>query len=240
MTFPNTMLLKQNDNVKLLPAWPHSNSRFAPVWGGPLGYIPGRVIKVTTHHHDESLHGVEVEWGYPDANPDPSKPLPVGTFHEKYLALMSEDDEAIAQEAEFGSPVTSDVWVLIRTHTGRFALNVIEAGPYGWKDPRYIAGVTRHVLPTTSQSDYFLANYMLSAVDHTDTKANTLFDAVSTIFRAWELPALDSVQLPLPTYESVSHAALTCPIGDHAGILLFHTPRSLIDFANDQSSESTD
>lgn len=225
------MQLKAKDLVKLLPCWPFGTSPEAPVWGSSEGYILGTVLKTCTGDHNPEKHCALVEWGYPSTKPD----LPHGLIPESSLELADETDERIAEDFKSGVLLAQDIWVLIRTHGGKFALNVVEAYPHGTKQPNFIAGMTKQVLPTVEKSDYELVNAMLSNTDQLDVKVSTLWDAMNNIFRMWELPDFKSVNLPVRQYPSIREAAATCPTGNDAAVLFFHLKHNLVDFAADAS-----
>lgn len=225
------MNIQKGDLVKLM-SWRNWISQEdkdkAPfVWGGPRGYNIGEVLRTVTGLHDKSQHFATIRW------PDGS----LTDLKESDLALADERDMAVSEDdrqPDIG-PVDKDIWVLIRTSLGNYSLAVIESLPFGNKDAkcRYVMGTSRNILNSVINTDYNIVGASLSQCDWTERRFGSLFEAATMIHTIWDLPELESLPLPLPTFNSIKEAAETCPPNAPAGILFFHTNRKLADFSEE-------
>lgn len=225
------MHFKKTDRV-VLPQWSFDQGKHRPVWGGPEGYHIGVVEKIQTHDHDQSKHMVLVNWDNGE----------FAAFPESALRKATNDEVDVSLDARhLASGIDRDVWVLIRTTAGNFSLNVIEVDPFSSrpaedrKKAPFVLGSTRCILRTVENSDYNLVGDLIMAADFIDSVWQTLFEAAQKLFEVWELPALESVPLPLPEFTSVREAAASAPPG--AAVLFFHLPQALKDYADTPGRE---
>lgn len=200
------------------------NGKTPLVWGGPSGYKLGTITKTVTGIHDAAQHYCAVTWPNGDSV----------QLHPDSLELATTDDkDVVADCTTMKGPIKDDIWVLIRTSHRNFVLNVIEALPFGDADSsaKYVLGVTKFTLPNLEQSDYNLISYSLGQHDWSEKRTSDLFTAVNQIYMMWDLPPLEAVPLPLPSFSSIKDAAASCPPDASPAILLFHTPHKLADFS---------
>lgn len=220
----------QKDNlVKLNPLFGGLNCRSAPVWGGQEGFIGGKVLQAFTHKHRSDEHSVIVDW-YNGAT---------GEFKENDLAPLSE------QESQFSftylrsnGAVSGDIFILLKTASGRYVLNVIESlashsdivPPLGQQ--RYTTMVTKHALPVIHTVDVFSVAKTLSFPDVKEVPATTMYGAFQNWFNAWNIEIPRSVYGPQPTFKSLTEAVAASPTKAAPGhYAFFRLPNNLCDYS---------
>lgn len=221
------MKLKRGDTVKLLPAWATETVE-SPIWGGVHGYHLGHVIQVLTGSHDPATHRAVVEWGPGRKHEFPEAVLELATVDEQKAAMMFRD----------GKLPEDDVMVLIRTTQGHFAVNVVEAAPFGPKEG-CVAGTTKTILREPMLPDFTVLTEMLSSPDYMDTKCGTIYNAVQHIHNLWGLPPPVSVPFPLREFATIKEAVATAPATHkHPAVLYFQLPYTLAELAVNPSLAS--
>lgn len=216
------MQIRTKDIVKLLPSHDNSSPSTAarPVWGGPHGYVSGKVVK--TYTHDPKNQTAVVIWS--NGN---STSLILGND----LCPLSPDEQLVAEDWQNGNfPLKQDTFALIK-RDGKFMFNVVEHNPRHEDDPLQPAYTT--IISTDKinhlSDDHLIIQDLVLSHDFTETCCHTFWEAIDCIRKAHTKdPVRTVVPLPLCQYSSIKMAAMTAPSFDC--MLLFHLPSNFADF----------
>jgi hypothetical protein len=204
------------------------------VWGSAEGFVGGKVLKVQTHAHDEKNHTATIEWLNGTC----------GEFRGTDLLPLNNEEHEYSQDyLKRNGAMPKDVFILLRTTSGRYVLNVIESIASHSDTvpsigcPRYTTMITKHALPDIPTLDAYAVGKALSFPDLEEKPASMLFGAYAHWFNAWGITVPRSVYGPLPTIKSLIDAKTmaentAAAAGPCAGrYAFFHLPSNLCDYS---------
>lgn len=211
------MQIRTRDIVKLLPSGDSGPTR--PVWGGPHGYVTGKVVK--TYTHDPKNQTAVVIWNNGNST---------CSISERDLIPISEAEKAVAADWENGFfPLKQDVFVLVK-RGNKFMFNLVEHNPRHENDPlspAYTTIISTEAINTSSEDHLIIQDLVLSH-DFTETSCHTLWEAIDCIRRTHTMDQERTiVPLPLCEYPTIRMASMTAPQED--AMLLFHLPSNFAD-----------
>lgn len=215
--------------VKLSPLFTGADTSNSPVWGGKEGHIGGTVRVVKTHYHDAAHHTAQVEWFNKQ----------IGEFTENQLINLSGEEELFSQEMiKNKGCLPKDIFILLRTGSGRFILNAVESmmaftgSPIDVGRHRYTTIITNHALPEISPSDYVMVSRMLSFPHLDQVKTTSLYGAEQAWFAAWKIQAPRDIYHPLPTFKTITEVVAKLDSDALRGAYaMFHLTNNLCDYS---------
>lgn len=226
------MKVQKNALVKLT-RWDTPEDVSHPLWGGMQGAIGGTVTAVCTHAHTAEEHSADVLWTNGEKckikNPD------------KYLSFLPKGEAEFADEwRRTKGLLAKDIFILVRTEDGRYALNMVEARSTSAidQDPgpgfpvRYFAAVTKFAFPDIShKTDCELIGKTLSFPDMVEQGFHTLYAALTHVASTWGIkPPMSYPAFPFGQVTNIAEV-VSSKKDETSGIAIFHLPHNICDYS---------
>lgn len=221
------MRVQPHNGVKLLSTYPDDTPE-TPIWGGRFGMLSGTVTKCFTHKHDPSEHRAQVEWSN-------GKTIALGDEHLSFLSESERLYSMLWKERE--GIANHDVYVLIRTDSGRFVLNYIESSGAGMDDYKhvgardpYFAGMTKYALSDVKKPDADLFQNTVAYPDWVEKGTKSMFQSQCEVYKFWGVPIPPAFYHPLPEFPNLEAAIKSCPQEAGAAISMFRLPNNVCEY----------